>query len=96
MRSSLEAPSMSTVENIFVESRDARQNFGDGAGAPLWRCGACAAGRCRGNKGAVIVNSEGKLKLNMETDLAIQEARDILSEKIETKSYSSARELFDE
>ena len=33
---------------------------------------------------------------NRETESAIQEARDIMSGKIETKSYSSARELFDE
>ena len=33
---------------------------------------------------------------NRETESAIQEGRDIMSGKIETKSYSSARELFDE
>lgn len=35
-------------------------------------------------------------RFNQETEAAIQEARDILSHKKETKSYSSARELFDE
>ena len=33
---------------------------------------------------------------NRETEEAIQEARDIMSGKIQTKSYVSARELFDE
>ena len=35
-------------------------------------------------------------KYNRETEEAIQEARNILSGKVKTKSYSSARELFDE
>ena len=35
-------------------------------------------------------------RYNRETEAAIQEARDIMSGKLETKSYSSARELFDE
>ena len=35
-------------------------------------------------------------RYNSETESAIQEARDIMAGKIETKSYSSARELFDE
>jgi DNA-damage-inducible protein J len=35
-------------------------------------------------------------KFNHETDLAIQEARDIMTGKKEAKSYSSARELFKE
>ena len=33
---------------------------------------------------------------NRETEAAIQESRDILSGKIQTKSYSSAKELFRE
>ena len=33
---------------------------------------------------------------NKETIAAINEARDIMSGKVETKSYSSAKELFDE
>ena len=35
-------------------------------------------------------------RYNHETEDAIQEARDIMSGKVEAKSYSSARELFDE
>ena len=35
-------------------------------------------------------------RFNRETEDAIQEARDIMSGKIETKSYNSSRELFDE
>ena len=35
-------------------------------------------------------------RYNRETEEAIQEARDILSGKVEAKSYSSAQELFDE
>ena len=35
-------------------------------------------------------------RYNRETEDAIQEARDIMSGKVEAKSYSSARELFDE
>ena len=35
-------------------------------------------------------------RYNRETEAAIQEARDIMSGKLETKSYSSARELFKE
>ena len=35
-------------------------------------------------------------RYNKETEQAMQETRDILSGKIETKSYNSARELFDE
>ena len=35
-------------------------------------------------------------RFNRETEAAIQETRDIMSGKIETKSYSSSRELFDE
>ena len=35
-------------------------------------------------------------RYNQETEIAIQEARDIMSGKVEAKSYSSARELFDE
>ena len=35
-------------------------------------------------------------RLNRETEDAVQEARDIMSGKVEAKSYSSARELFDE
>ena len=35
-------------------------------------------------------------RFNRETEDALQEARDIMSGKIETKSYSSSRELFDE
>jgi len=35
-------------------------------------------------------------RFNRETEDAIQEARDIMSGKTETKSYSSSRELFDE
>ena len=33
---------------------------------------------------------------NRETELAIQESRDILAGKTPSKSYSSSRELFDE
>ena len=33
---------------------------------------------------------------NCKTEEAMQETRDILSGKIETKSYNSARELFDD
>ena len=35
-------------------------------------------------------------RFNQETEAAMQEARDIMSGKVEAKSYSSARELFDE
>ena len=35
-------------------------------------------------------------RYNRETEEAMQEARDIMSGKVEAKSYSSARELFDE
>ena len=35
-------------------------------------------------------------RYNRETEMAIQEARNILSGKVNTKSYSSAKELFDE
>ena len=35
-------------------------------------------------------------RYNRETEDAIRETRDILSGKIETRSYPSARELFDE
>ena len=35
-------------------------------------------------------------KYNKETEDAMQEARDILSGKVEAKAYHSARELFDE
>ena len=35
-------------------------------------------------------------RFNRETEDAVQEARDIMSGKVEVKSYSSARELFDE
>lgn len=35
-------------------------------------------------------------KYNKETNSAINEARDILSGKVEAKSYGSAKELFDE
>ena len=35
-------------------------------------------------------------KYNKETVAAISEARDIMEGKIEAKSYSSAKELFDE
>ena len=35
-------------------------------------------------------------RYNRETEEAMQETRDILSGKIETKSYNSARELFDD
>lgn len=35
-------------------------------------------------------------RLNRETEAAIREARDIISGKKEAKSYSSARELFEE
>ncbi len=34
-------------------------------------------------------------RFNRETEKAMQEARDIMSGKVETKSYSSSRELFD-
>ena len=34
-------------------------------------------------------------RFNRETKKAMQEARDIMSGKVETKSYSSSRELFD-
>jgi len=33
---------------------------------------------------------------NSDTEAAIQEARDIVSEKIPAKSYTSAREMFEE
>lgn len=40
---------------------------------------------------------EVKIKnYNRETELAIQEAKKIMSGEIESKSYSSAKELFDE
>ncbi len=35
-------------------------------------------------------------RYNRETEMAIQEARNILSGKVNAKSYSSAKELFDE
>ena len=35
-------------------------------------------------------------RFNQETEAAMQEARDILSGKVEAKSYRSSRELFDE
>ena len=35
-------------------------------------------------------------RFNRETESAIQEARGIISGKVQAKSYSSARELFDE
>ena len=35
-------------------------------------------------------------RFNKETEDAIEEARDIMSGKVDAKSYSSARELFDE
>ena len=35
-------------------------------------------------------------RYNQETEAAIQEARDIMGGKVPTKSYNSARELFDE
>lgn len=35
-------------------------------------------------------------RFNRETEDAIQEARDIMAGKVEVKSYSSSRELFDE
>ena len=35
-------------------------------------------------------------RYNRETEAAMQEAKDIMSEKVSAKSYSSARELFDE
>ena len=35
-------------------------------------------------------------RYNQETEAAIQEARDIMAGKVSTKSYNSARELFDE
>ena len=35
-------------------------------------------------------------RFNKETEDAIQEARDIMSGKVESKSYGSARELFKE
>ncbi len=35
-------------------------------------------------------------RFNKETEDAIQEARDIMAGKVEAKSYSSARELFEE
>ena len=35
-------------------------------------------------------------KYNKETIAAINEARDIMSGKVEAKSYGSAKELFDE
>ena len=35
-------------------------------------------------------------RYNAETEAAMQEARDIMSGKIQTKSYSSAKELFKE
>ena len=35
-------------------------------------------------------------RYNRETETAIQEARNIMSGKIESKTYASARELFDE
>ncbi|MBQ6152073.1 MAG: type II toxin-antitoxin system RelB/DinJ family antitoxin [Mogibacterium sp.] len=35
-------------------------------------------------------------RYNKETEAAIQEARDIMSGKIKVRTYSSAKELFDE
>ena len=35
-------------------------------------------------------------RYNRETEEAMQETRDILSGKVETKSYNSVRELFDD
>lgn len=35
-------------------------------------------------------------RYNRETEAAMQEAKDIMSGKVSAKSYSSARELFDE
>ena len=35
-------------------------------------------------------------KYNRETEAAIQETRDILSGKVQAKSYGSVQELFDE
>mgnify|MGYP002869879266 CR=1 FL=1 len=35
-------------------------------------------------------------RFNKETEAAFQEARDIMSGKVEARSYSSARELFQE
>ena len=35
-------------------------------------------------------------RFNRETEAAMQEARDIMSGKVQAKSYNSARELFDE
>ena len=35
-------------------------------------------------------------RFNRETEAAMQEARDIMSGKVEAKSYNSAQELFDE
>ena len=35
-------------------------------------------------------------RFNHETEAAMQEAKDIMSGKVSAKSYSSARELFDE
>ena len=35
-------------------------------------------------------------RFNRETEAAIQEARDIMSGKTDSKSYSSSRELFDD
>ena len=35
-------------------------------------------------------------RFNRETEAAMQEAREIMSGKVKAKSYSSARELFDE
>ena len=37
-----------------------------------------------------------KFNFNQETEDAFQEVRDIMSGKIETKSYKSAQELFEE
>jgi len=35
-------------------------------------------------------------RFNRETEIAMQEAKDIMSGKVAAKSYSSARELFEE
>ena len=35
-------------------------------------------------------------RFNLETEAAIQETRDIISGKVNAKSYSSSRELFDD
>ena len=38
----------------------------------------------------------GQRRYNQETEQAMKEARDIIDGKIEAKSYTSARELFEE